>query len=241
MPRREDLAAAVARELRAAVATQRRRSSTAGSVPVVVAEPEPRRRRSPSEPAGLPAQAGRSAGRPAGHQRHLRWRAVQPAIIPRWLYPLAERGRARDTYAWNIGGRRRTRVTLEDFRKLLLSGRLKSAPWCELATNGRRVKTGDFVYIYADDADAGIVGFATVTATRTPSQGGPAVQLHLDIRLSERLVKERPVPATALRRWLRPRKRPVESLTTYSHRLDLMLSRFYSHAGYIRRAAGALF
>jgi hypothetical protein len=224
MPRREDLAAAVSRELRAAVATQRRKSSTAGVTSAVAADLEPQQRRSPSEPAG--------------HQRQLRWRAVRQAIVPRWLYPLAERDRTRDTYAWNIGGRRRKRVTLEDFKKLLLSGRLKYAPWCGLATNGRRVKTGDFVYVYANDADAGIVGFATVTAMRTPSQGGPAVQLHIDIRLSERLVKERPVPAAALRRWLRPRKRPVENLTTYSHRLDLMLSRYYSHEGHVRRASG---
>lgn len=224
MPRKEDLAAAVSRELRAAVATQRRKSSVAGGMSAVPADPEPQRRRSPSEPAG--------------HQRQIRWRAVRQAIIPRWLYPLSERGQTQDTHAWDIGGRHRKRVTLEDFRKLLLSGRLKNAPWCGMTTNDRRVKTGDFVYIYADDADAGIVGFATVAAMRTPNQGGPAVQLHIDIRLSARLFKERPIPATALRRWLRPRKRPVENLTPYSHRLDLMLSRFYSHEGHVRRAGG---
>ena|SRR3990170_907471 len=215
MPRREDLAAAVSRELRAAVATQRRRSSTAGVTPAVAAEPERQRRRSPSEPTG--------------HQRQLKWRAARQETVSRWLYPL-------DNHAWDIGGRRRKRVTLEDFRKLLLSGRLESAPWCELTTNGRRIKTGDFVYVYADDDDAGIVGFATVAAMRTPKQGGAAVQLHIDSRLSERLVRERPVSATSIRRWLRPQKRPVENLTAFSHRLDLMLSRFYSHAGYIRRA-----
>jgi hypothetical protein len=204
MPKREDLKAQVARELRAAAATQRRRDDAAGGPPFTV-----------EAPTG-PHLTERVNSRP-GPPR-IRARVPRAEAVARWLYPLSKR------------------VTLEGFAALTRPGHLTSDPWWAVTANRRRIRAGDFVYVYTEEENAGIVGFATVRATRTTAQGRSAVQLRIDTRLSQRLVGERPIPAASIRRWLPPRKRAVENLTAFSHRLDLMLSRFYGHGGHLRRA-----
>jgi hypothetical protein len=216
----EELAAIVKRELRAAVASQRRGTDPGRAVPASRTVETHRRAPSPD---------------PESVRRQDRWRATRRKTVARWLYPLSREDGTRDD-VWDLGRGRRKRVTLEAFAALVRTKRLDVTTWWLLTTNHRRMKTGDMVYLYASDDNAGIVGFAIAGSTRPRTEGGAAVQLHVDVRLSGRLIGERPVPATAIRRWLPPRTRPVESMTAYSHRLDLMLSRFHSHAGHVRRA-----
>jgi hypothetical protein len=204
MPRREDLKAQVTRELRAAVATQRRRDDAGGGPPF---------------PTGAPTRPDLTARvNSRGGSFRIRARVPRAEAVARWLYPLPKR------------------ITLEGFAVLTRPGQLTSDPWWAVTANRRRIRAGDFVYVYTEEENAGIVGFAIVGATRTTARGRSMVQLRIDARLSQRLVKERPIAAASIRRWLPPRKRAVENLAAFSHRLDLMLSRFYGHGGHLRRA-----
>jgi hypothetical protein len=140
-------------------------------------------------------------------------RSHAAAIPGRWLYPLA---------------------TVSRLREALRPKDTRDAAWWPLTLNFPWIRPGDFVYFYTPDRDAGIVGFAKVDATNAQTPGGPRVKLAIDAAASRALMAKRPLPASAMARWLHPPKGAVENLGAATHDVDSALSSVPAYAKHLR-------
>lgn len=80
--------------------------------------------------------------------------------MPTWIYPISKS--AKRTFDLVKGNE--DDVTVENFRKLVASGKFTESQWWSISRNYNDVQIGDVVYIYAGvaDGDLGFIGYATV-------------------------------------------------------------------------------
>jgi hypothetical protein len=175
MPNRDQLSTAVARELRAASATQRRRRGA---------------------PVPAPGRQPHAGGMPG-----------------RWLYPLA---------------------TASRLRRMLRSKAARDDCWWPIASSFPWIRSGDFVYFYTTEGDAGIIGFAKVDATDAQSPDGPRAKLSVDMAVSTALMATRPLPASTMAQWLHPPRGAVEDLRAAAHDVDGTLASVPAYARHLR-------
>ena len=96
------------------------------------------------------------------------------------------------------------------------------------------IRPGDFIYFYTQHDDAGIVGFALVNATRAEQPRGPSVTVDVDAAVTKALNASRPLPASAMARWLHPPRGPVEDLGSAIGDLDSALAAVPAYAKKLR-------
>ncbi len=201
------------RTLRAALTHEWRRSSRLDATFVAHYEEAAR-----SAPDMRPVHAGR---RKAVRRFRRSRRQLQPGVTSpsRWLYPFSGRSGAEGTYVWRLKNGEEVPVSLEAYRRLIKSRELVTERWW-LTNNYRRIKKGDFLYIYTGDEDAGIVGFATVRNVYEPFDYRRAtINLNFDISLSQEMLRIHPIPAVVVRRWFHEQKRAVENITPHGPQL----------------------
>ncbi len=89
-------------------------------------------------------------------------------------------------------------VSVENYEKLLLNGRLAEDESWHIKQNYRKIQKGDEIYIYTGDHDLGIIGYATI---REKDDEDWLVQLGFDFNKCRALLSQ-PVPARIVRQWI---------------------------------------
>jgi hypothetical protein len=132
-----------------------------------------------------------------------------------WLYPISEK--AKRSFLLDDGPEEP--VSVENYRRLVLSGRLAEDDWWYITQNYDKVKPGDEIYVYTGDQDLGIIGYATVLDKQGQDIHTWELNLRIDIDKCRMLI-EKPIPAKTIRQWLLPgRIRTVRSLDPFQAEL----------------------
>lgn len=115
-------------------------------------------------------------------------------MISKWLYPISKNsGRY-----FNLDDGTKLPVSVENYEKLLRSGRLTEDDWWRIKQNYWKIQKGDEIYIYTGDHNLGIIGYATI---REKDDAGWSVQLRFDLNKC-RVLLNQPVPARIVRQWI---------------------------------------
>jgi hypothetical protein len=121
--------------------------------------------------------------------------------VQHWLYPLSSTS---DFWFVLPDGTETQDTSPANFEKSVL--REGSDDCWTVASNYRRIGPGDRVWVYYGraDGDLGVVGLATVRDVTDPEDGRADIELRWDKAATRRLLID-PVPASEVRRYLRPR------------------------------------
>ncbi|RIK77044.1 hypothetical protein DCC62_10250 [candidate division KSB1 bacterium] len=119
--------------------------------------------------------------------------------MPTWIYPISKS--AKRTFDLVKGNE--DDVTVENFRKLVASGKFTESQWWSISRNYNDVQIGDVVYIYAGvaDGDLGFIGYATVKDKHGNDRTTWMLHLKFDLKKCRMLLKQ-PIPATMVRKWV---------------------------------------
>jgi predicted GNAT family acetyltransferase len=153
--------------------------------------------------------------------------------VCRWLYPFSKRGGDEEGYYWPSTDGQKEPVSLRGYERLIRSRSLLSSNWV-LTTNYRRVRSGDYLYVYTGDEDAGIVGFGVIRRVGEPLFYRHAkVDVRIDFTVSADLLRKRPIDAAVVRAWLHDQKRAVENVTRFAQQLDRHLRHIKGYGKYV--------
>jgi len=134
-----------------------------------------------------------------------------------WLYPISKKaGRS-----FILSGKP-VKVSLESFRGLVQSGRLKEDKKWYVWQNYRKIQPGDEIYIYTGDQNTGIVGYATVQKVYQDQKDSWYIELQFDLKKCKKLI-DQPVPAKVVRQWVRFPRASVISLEQFQKKLSRYL------------------
>jgi hypothetical protein len=125
------------------------------------------------------------------------WRLKNMAA---WLYPISERaGRY-----FELKDGRQWPVSVDTYRILVENGCLAEDDAWHIKTNFHNVRHGDEVYVYTGDQDLGIIGYARVNQVLQDGEEW-FVDLKFDLKKCKLLLRDFPVSAQLIRRWVAPR------------------------------------
>jgi hypothetical protein len=121
-------------------------------------------------------------------------------VMASWLYPISERAGQyfllKDGHRWP--------VSVDTYRTLVENHRLVEDHVWDIKTNFHNVRPGDEIYVYMPDQDLGIVGYATVN--RVVQDGDEwDLDLKFDLEKCELLLRDLPINAQLVRKWVYPR------------------------------------
>jgi hypothetical protein len=140
--------------------------------------------------------------------------------LQHWLYPLSS-----TSGFWFVlpDGTTTPDTSPANFEKSVLQK--DTDDFWTVASNYRRIRAGDRVWVYYGqvDGDLGVVGLATVRDVTEPEDGRADIELRWDKPGTRRLLVD-PVPASEIRRYLRPRA-AVANLTPHTALLKELLER----------------
>jgi hypothetical protein len=134
-----------------------------------------------------------------------------------WLYPISKK--AGRYFLLNNGIK--VDVSLDNYKKLVQSGRLKEDEWWSISQNYHKVQLGDEVYIYTGDQNFGIMGYAIVQDKRE-DRGTRRLCLNFDLGKCRKLIKQ-PISAQIVRQWIDYPRNAVLSLQSFELKLKSLL------------------
>jgi hypothetical protein len=117
-----------------------------------------------------------------------------------WLYPISE---SAGRYFLLKDGRRWP-VSVDTYRTLVENHRLVEDDAWYIKTNFHNVRKGDEVYVYTGDQDLGIIGYAKVKDVLQEDEEW-FVDLKFDLKKCQLLLRDLPIPAPVVRKWVAPR------------------------------------
>jgi hypothetical protein len=119
-----------------------------------------------------------------------------------WLYPISERAGQyfllKDGHRWP--------VSVDTYRTLVENHRLVEDDAWDIKTNFHNVRKGDEVYVYTGDQDLGIIGYARAKDVYFLQEDDEwYVDLKFDLKKCQLLLRDLPIRAPVVRKWVAPR------------------------------------
>jgi hypothetical protein len=117
-----------------------------------------------------------------------------------WLYPIS----ARAGRFFELKNGQMWPVNIDTYRLLIEKRRLAEDDAWYIKMNLRKVHKGDDVYVYTGDQDLGIIGYAKVKDLQQDNEGW-FLDLRFDLKKCQLLLRDLPIRAPLVRRWVAPR------------------------------------